>query len=67
RSAPSEFVTFGFVVSNSSLKCSALPFPISDVSLPAVDLAKQAAINHRTTAVVTQSGALVAQLVPALS
>jgi len=46
---------------------SALPFTVLQVSLLPVHLAKQTAINNRTTTVMTQASALVTQLVLALS
>jgi len=65
--ALSKFVAFSFPVSGFPLEFFALPFPVLQVSLPPVHLAKQATINHRTTTVMTQSGAAVPQLVAALS
>jgi hypothetical protein len=64
---PFEVVAFSFPVPGLSHEFSALPFPVHEISLPPVHLAKQAAINHRATTVMTQSGVPVAQLVLALS
>jgi hypothetical protein len=63
----SEFVAFAFLVSNFSLESFSLPFPVSEVSLSSVHLAKQAAISHWTTTVMTQASTPVTQLVLALS
>jgi hypothetical protein len=62
-----EFAAFGNSKPGLSREFSALPFPVLQVSLLPVDPAKQAAINHRVTTVMTQASALVVQLVPALS
>jgi hypothetical protein len=50
-----------------SLEFDTLRFPVSYVSLLPVHLAKQAAINHRATAVMAQASVPVAQLVATLS
>jgi hypothetical protein len=65
--APFEFVALGFAVSRFPLEFSALPFPVLQVSLPAVHFTKQGAISDRTTTVVTQASAPMTQLVVALS
>ena len=65
--APPKFVAFSFMVPNLSLKSFALLFSAFYVSLSSVQLAKQGAMSYRTTALVTQSGTYMAQLVLALS